>query len=66
MPIIIEANKMKVETAPGKISYVNNITLEYKDYLISQLRLFSDLSLSRNYLWKTYLEKIFPKEFVFD
>jgi inositol 1,4,5-triphosphate receptor type 1/inositol 1,4,5-triphosphate receptor type 3 len=24
------------------------------------------LALSRNYLWKTYLEKIFTKEFVFD
>ena len=39
---------------------------EQKDYLISQLRLYSDLALTRNFLWKTLLEKIFPIQFVFD
>lgn len=67
MPIIIESNKMKVETGPGRIQYVSSIKEpELNQYLISQLRLYSDLALSRNYLWKTYLDKIFPIQFVFD
>lgn len=34
-------------------------------YLIEQLNLYADLAYQRNYLWKIYLEKIFPMNFLF-
>ncbi|KRX06791.1 MIR motif [Pseudocohnilembus persalinus] len=33
-------------------------------YVIEQLRFFADLALSRNYLWKNYLDNIFPQTYV--
>jgi hypothetical protein len=29
-------------------------------YLIEQINFYADLALSRNYLWRTHLERIFP------
>lgn len=67
MPIIIEATKMKIEIGPSKIVYLTSVKdPDVYKYLISQLYLFSDLSLQRNFLWKSYLDQIFPIRFVFD
>lgn len=35
-------------------------------FLEEQLKLYSDLTLSRNYLWRSFLEKRFPLPFIFD
>ena len=35
-------------------------------FIEEQLKLYSDLALSRNYLWKSLLEDLFPLQFVFN
>lgn len=56
---------MRVEVQDGRFALASHLPSERRDYLVQQLKLFSDLALGRNYLWKTHLEKIFPIDFVF-
>lgn len=67
MPIIIEDKKMKIFVDETQISYLASIKDPLiKDYLIEQLFLYADLAYQRNFLWKSYLERIFPTRFIFE
>ncbi|CAD8066638.1 unnamed protein product [Paramecium sonneborni] len=67
MPIIIESTKMKIYVDHTQIAYLTSIKDSLiKNYLIEQLFLYADLAYQRNFLWKSYLERIFPTQFIFD
>jgi len=64
----IDQNKIK-RSAFLETLFDKNRETKYIDicnYLMEQFRLFSDLTLGRNYLWKSYLGDLFPMSYVFE
>lgn len=67
-------NQLKIFYAGDAIAYLegldlppdSEITDKHLVYLIHQLQLYADLALTRNYLWKNYLDRIFPVLYLVD
>ncbi|CAD8210359.1 unnamed protein product [Paramecium octaurelia] len=58
-------NQMLIEKDVDKKTMFQ-LNKEELDSFVAQLRLYSDLALSRNFQWKGILEKKFPKQFTFE
>lgn len=66
-------SKLQITSPKGRIEYLEAMKVDKNDqidpetpegytlnYLIEQIKFYSDLALSRNFLWKNELDQIFP------
>ncbi|EGR33075.1 MIR domain protein [Ichthyophthirius multifiliis] len=64
-------NNLKIILNKDNVLYIENMNShklqkEKYNYFLQQINFYSDLAQNRNFLWKNYLEKLFPIQFLFD